>query len=111
MSEAALPIPTESQLALLKRIARRAETGRPMATGELQHDVADNCDSWGIWHFVDFGGNNDMGLNEAGHAALEAGLATKQCAADGCTEVFTFEPEHEEVDYCSERCEASREGL
>ena len=103
--------PTESQLALLKRIARRAETGCPLNHAELVACGAGSADSWEMWlsGLIEIGDSyGDMFPRDAGHAAIEAGLATKQCSADGCTESFTFEPELEEVSYCSEECETEQ---
>ena len=106
--------PTESQLALLGRIAQRAETGCPMTYREVREDGHAMTDLMGLWDtpFIGFrASTGEYRATPAGHAALQAGLATKQCFADGCDASFTFEPEGEEVSYCSERCEAAREGL
>ena len=100
--------PTESQLALLGRIAQRAKTGCPLGLEEALDDEGESLDLMGLalLRLAECVRNTgDLRPTPAGHATLEAGLATKQCASDGCTESFTFEPEDEEVSYCSERCE------
>ncbi len=33
---------------------------------------------------------------------------TKTCFSDSCDETFTYDPEHEEVSYCSEECETEQ---
>ncbi len=105
------PTPTEEQFKLLKRIDRRAKTDCPMAVYSMPLGSASlgrACLMYSLrWiDRCDFA--SSLSLTTLGESILSRGIATNPCLSDDCTEIFEFEVEHEEVDYCSERCEAEQ---